>query len=671
MEQLIDFHAPEVQAVLDTLLKDKSTGKNIIWATDPPEELQTVMYEPVTDRSQITTQQLGLTHYEVVLPRMMKQTDTQQQRTRKKGEVFSPAWVCNKMNNALDADWFRGLGAGEIAGQFTVELPQGWQTVETPVQFPACKGRTPAWVQYVQSRRLEVTCGEAPFLASRYDAATGEMIPVARRIGILDRKLRVVSENAATEDEWRKYATHAVQSTYGYEYQGDNLLLARVNLLLTYAEHLQARWQRKPTEEELQPIATIISWNLWQMDGLHLSVPGGKPQPEAEQLDLFSMFGAAEPQPPTVSCKVKNWRKGSHGTAQNFETIQEGSTSMKFDYVIGNPPYQEEAPGTSTSDKPVYHTFMDAAYSVSDKVELITPARFLFDAGATPSVWNRKMLNDTHFKVLQYESDAKYFFSSIELPGGIAISYRDATRNFGAMKQFIQYNELNKIARKVKEKHEKTLNSIMYPQNKFNLSNLYEDFPILKTRIGSDGKDKRFRQIVMERFPEIFSEQKSDDSLRTLGLIGRQREYRYISRRYVEYETWIDKYKVFVPFSNGASGTLGKEPARLISKPALGLPGDGITQTFIGIGEFGTKTEADNLMKYILSKFARILLGILKVTQGNKPETWSYVPLQDFTAHSDIDWSKSVAEIDQQLYRKYDLTADEIEFIETHVKEMA
>ena len=369
MEQLIDFHAPEVQAVLDTLLKDKSTGKNIIWATDPPEELQTVMYELVTDRSQITTQQLGLTHYEVVLPRMMKQTDTQQQRTRKKGEVFSPAWVCNKMNNALDSDWFRALGAGESAGQFTVELPQGWQTVETPVQFPACKGRTPAWVQYVQSRRLEVTCGEAPFLASRYDAATGEMIPVARRIGILDRKLRVVSENAATEDEWRKYATHAVQSTYGYEYQGDNLLLARVNLLLTYAEHLQARWQCKPTKEELQPIANIISWNLWQMDGLRLSVPGGKPQPEAEQLDLFSMFGAAEPQPPTVSCKVKNWRKGSHGTAQNFEIIQEGSTSMKFDYVIGNPPYQDEMEGTS--DNPVYNLFMDATYPMSSETRRI------------------------------------------------------------------------------------------------------------------------------------------------------------------------------------------------------------------------------------------------------------------------------------------------------------
>ena len=665
MEQLIDFHAPEVQAVLDTLLKDKSTGKNIIWATDPPEELQTVMYEPVTDRSQITTQQLGLTHYEVVLPRMMKQTDTQQQRTRKKGEVFSPAWVCNKMNNALDADWFGALGAEQTAGQFTVELPQGWQTVETPVQFPACGGRAPAWVQYVQSRRLEVTCGEAPFLASRYDAATGEMIPVARRIGILDRKLRVVSENAATEDEWRKYATHAVQSTYGYEYQGDNLLLARVNLLLTYAEHLQARWQRKPTEEELQAIANIISWNLWQMDGLHLSVPGGKPQPEAEQLDLFSMFGAAEPQPPTVSCKVKNWRKGSHGTTQNFETIQEGSTSMKFDYVIGNPPYQEML--ENTSDRPVYNDFMEASYRISDKVELITPARFLFNAGKTPKEWNQKMLNDPHLTVLMYEQQSAKVFANTDIKGGVVVTYRDETKNYGEIGTFTSYPALNAIVKKVV--HKGSFSSIedwIFVQNKFDLEMLYTDHPEYRKIVGSGGKEKRLTTPIFSQLGVFSDERRNQTDLKILGLISNKRFYRYIDPKYIEQHENLKKYKVILPKSNG-SGAIGE----VLSTPLIGEPLIGYTQSFISIGALDTKNEAEALLKYVKSKFMRTMLGVLKVTQDNNKSVWKYVPLQDFTAHSDIDWSKSVAEIDQQLYRKYDLTADEIEFIETHVKEMA
>lgn len=668
MEQLIDFHAPEVQAVLDTLLKDKSTGKNIIWATDPPEELQTVMYEPVTDRSQITTQQLGLTHYEVVLPRMMKQTDTQQQRTRKKGEVFSPAWVCNKMNNALDADWFRGLGAEESAGQFTVELPQGWQTVETPVQFPVCKGRTPAWVQYVQSRRLEVTCGEAPFLASRYDAATGEMIPVARRIGILDRKLRVVSENAATEDEWRKYATHAVQSTYGYEYQGDNLLLARVNLLLTYAEHLQARWQRKPTKEELQPIANIVSWNVWQMDGLHLSVPGGKPQPEAEQLDLFSMFGAAEPQLPTVSCKVKNWRKGSHGTTQNFETIQEGSTSMKFDYVIGNPPYQETL--QNTSDKPIYNDFMDASYQISDKVELITPARFLFNAGKTAKVWNEKMLNDVHLKVLYYEPDSSKVFSNTDIKGGVAITYRDGNAEFGAIGSFTPYNELNDILHRVKNhKSFVSIEKIVITSFAYHYTDrLHEDYPDAASRL-SKGHAYDLKSNAFDRLSDVYQDEKPDDGHDYIRIFGRQnneRTYKFIRRDYVNNVANLDKYKLFMPKANG-TGAFGE----VLTLPEISEPGVGATESFVSIGLFDTAEECDNLLKYIKSRFMRAMLGVVKITQDLTPSKWKYVPLQDFTAHSDIDWSKSVAEIDQQLYRKYDLTADEIEFIETHVKEMA
>ena len=647
MEQLIDFHAPEVQAVLDTLLKDRSTSKNIIWATDPPEELQTVMYEPVTDRSQITTQQLGLTHYEVVLPRMMKQTDTQQQRTRKKGEVFSPAWVCNKMNNALDADWFRGLGAEESAGQFTVELPQGWQTVETPVQFPACKGRTPAWVQYVQSRRLEVTCGEAPFLASRYDAATGEMIPVARRIGILDRKLRVVSENAATEDEWRKYATHAVQSTYGYEYQGDNLLLARVNLLLTYAEHLQARWQRKPTEEELQPIANIISWNLWQMDGLHLSVPGGKPQPEAEQLDLFSMFGAAEPQPPTVSCKVKNWRKGSHGTAQNFETIQEGSTSMKFDYVIGNPPYQISDGGAGVSATPIYNRFIEAIKTIHPgAICLIIPAKW-YSGGKGLDKFREEMLGDRHISTLVDYSNSLDVFPNVDVAGGVCYfvwkeayngkckytNYRNgkattAYRDLNEFQTFIRYPVASGIVKKVKEDGELTLDKVVSSRKPFGLATTAKP---MKT---------------------------GDITLRYNGGRGP-----YKSTEIRVGTEMIDQWKIIISrLTAEHAGQPAKDGKyRVLSTMELLKPGEICSETYLVAGAFDSKEEATNYMDYLKTQFVRFLILQIAMTQQLSKASFAFVPCQDFTRK----WT------DKQLFEKYDLSSEEVNYIQGMIKEMA
>lgn len=647
MEQLIDFHAPEVQAVLDTLLKDKSTGKNIIWATDPPEELQTVMYEPVTDRSQITTQQLRLTHYEVVLPRMMKQTDTQQQRTRKKGEVFSPAWVCNKMNNALDADWFGALGAEESAGQFTVELPQGWQTVETPVQFPVCGGRTPAWVQYVQSRRLEVTCGEAPFLASRYDAATGEMIPVARRIGILDRKLRVVSENAATEEEWLKFATHAVQSTYGYEYQGDNLLLARVNLLLTYAEHLQARWQRKPTKEELQPIATIISWNLWQMDGLHLSVPGGKPQPEAEQLDLFSMFGAAEPQPPTVSCKVKNWRKGSHGTTQNFETIQEGSTSMKFDYVIGNPPYQISDGGAGVSATPIYNRFIEAIKTTHPgAICLIIPAKW-YSGGKGLDKFRGEMLGDRHISTLVDYSNSLDVFPNVDVAGGVCYfvwkeayngkckytNYRNgkattAYRDLNEFQTFIRYPVASEIVKKVKEDGELTLDKVVSSRKPFGLATTAKP---MKT---------------------------GDITLRYNGGRGP-----YKSTEIRVGTEMIDQWKIIISrLTAEHAGQPAKDGKyRVLSTMELLKPGEICSETYLVAGAFDSKEEATNYMDYLKTQFVRFLILQIAMTQQLSKASFAFVPCQDFTRK----WT------DKQLFERYDLSSEEVNYIQGMIKEMA
>lgn len=647
MEQLIDFHAPEVQAVLDTLLKDKSTGKNIIWATDPPEELQTVMYEPVTDRSQITTQQLGLTHYEVVLPRMMKQTDTQQQRTRKKGEVFSPAWVCNKMNNALDADWFRGLGAEESAGQFTVELPQGWQTVETPVQFPVCKGRTPAWVQYVQSRRLEVTCGEAPFLASRYDAATGEMIPVARRIGILDRKLRVVSENAATEDEWRKYATHAVQSTYGYEYQGDNLLLARVNLLLTYAEHLQARWQRKPTEEELQAIAKIISWNLWQMDGLHLSVPGGKPQPEAEQLDLFSMLGAAEEQSPTVSCKVKNWRKGSHGTTQNFETIQEGSTSMKFDYVIGNPPYQISDGGAGVSATPIYNRFIEAIKTTHPgAICLIIPAKW-YSGGKGLDKFREEMLGDRHISTLVDYSNSLDVFPNVDVAGGVCYfvwkeayngkckytNYRNgkattAYRDLNEFQTFIRYPVASEIVKKVKEDEELTLDKVVSSRKPFGLATTAKPMKTGDITLRYNGGSGVYKRAEIRVGTEM-----------------------------------IDQWKIIISrLTAEHAGQPAKDGKyRVLSTMELLKPGEICSETYLVAGAFDSKEEAINYMDYLKTQFVRFLILQIAMTQQLSKASFAFVPCQDFTRK----WT------DKQLFEKYGLSSEEVNYIQGMIKEMA
>lgn len=343
---------------------------------------------------------------------------------------------------------------------------------------------------------------------------------------------------------------------------------------------------------------------------------------------------------------------------------------MKFDVVVGNPPYQEEAKGTSSSEDPIYNLFYDFAEKNAPKYCLISPARFLFNAGKTPSAWNQKMLQDEHLSVVFYEQDSNNVFSGTSIPGGISVIYRDESKNFGKIGTFVSFSELKTIKGKVWEKAESSIREIIYTQNKFDLDSLYSDYSEYKELIGSEGRDKRFRQIIMERLDVFTETRQNEDDLRILGLISKERSYRYIPRRYVEWTNWIDKYKVFVPFSNGASGALGKEAARLISKPVLGFPGDGMTQTFIGFGSLNTENEGVSLLKYIKSKFCRVLLGILKVTQGNKSETWEYVPLEDFTAKSDIDWTKSIPEIDQQLYKKYGLDQNEINFIESKVKAM-
>lgn len=280
------------------LLQDKSTKKNIIWATDTYEELG----EGFTDKVQIDANLLQQ-HADIIRPRIQKSLEEQAQRTRKKAEVFTPAWLCNQMNNHLDNDWF------DRANVFNTENnAHTWTVTEGKIEFPKSK----KWQHYVDSRRLEITCGEAPYLVSRYDVSTGELIiPTMRRIGMLDRKLRIVNENTDTYEDWLKWTVRAFEASYGYEYQGDNVLIARINLLLTFCDYYNERWNKQADENLLQQIANKISWNIWQMDGLKDTVPLGRQYEEFRQFSLFDVLDIedeSEDMPEAVPCRIMDWR---------------------------------------------------------------------------------------------------------------------------------------------------------------------------------------------------------------------------------------------------------------------------------------------------------------------------------------------------------------------------
>ncbi len=345
--------------------------------------------------------------------------------------------------------------------------------------------------------------------------------------------------------------------------------------------------------------------------------------------------------------------------------------NFKFDVIIGNPPYQDKTIGNNdTYAPPVYNQFIDESYEIADKVELIHPARFLFNAGSTPKAWNEKMLNDSHFKVLEYEEHSGKVFPNTDIKGGIVISYHDKSKEFGAIKIFTPYSELNNILKKVlnakgfKEFSEIVISSYAYHFLKI----LYDDFPEAKGSL-SKGHEFDFKSNVFEKMPEVFAEKRPDDEnnyIRVLGRVNNKRIYRFIAKKYVNEVSNLHHYKVFM---SGATGT--GEYGEAITVPIIGYPNDAATETFLSIGCFDSEIESENVIKYIKTKFCRALYGTLKRTQANTPGKWKHVPLQDFSSNSDIDWSKSIHEIGLQLYKKYGLSQDEIQFIESHVKEMA
>lgn len=319
MEGIIEFRKYPLEIILEKLLIDKTTGKRIIWATDGYSEYG----DKYCDRFEITPGALAGINPVLIQPRAFKALETQQQRTKSKAEVFTPSWIVNKMVNHLDEEWF---GSPDV---FNIEKDQTWETKTEKIDFKSKK-----WKDYVDRSVLEITCGEAPFIVSRYNASTGQIIPVEERIGILDRKLRVVTENTDNEEDWIKWATRAYESVYGYEYQGDNLLIGRINLLMTFVDYYQSVWNKEADKDLLATITNIITWNFWQMDGLNGTVPLGVPQPVFEQMTLFDIEDKPEEKAPL--CKVRKWRAKKTIRYKEIET-KEGidMAEKKLDIVIG------------------------------------------------------------------------------------------------------------------------------------------------------------------------------------------------------------------------------------------------------------------------------------------------------------------------------------------------
>lgn len=344
---------------------------------------------------------------------------------------------------------------------------------------------------------------------------------------------------------------------------------------------------------------------------------------------------------------------------------------MKWDFAIGNPAYQaavDETGDNKTFSAPVYNFFLDEAFKIADKVEMIHPARFLFNAGSTPKSWNEKMLSDPHYKVLEYEEDAAKVFSNTDIKGGVAITYHDKSKEFGAIQTFTKYPELNGILRKVVESEKfESISGDVITRTAYRLTDkLHEDYPNAINQL-SNGHPYDMSTNIFDRLPQVFFDAQPEEKgyIKILGRIGTSRTYKYILKEYVNSPINLYKYKVFLPSANG-NGTFGET----LSQPVLGMPGTGSTETFISIGTVENEHQANAILNYIKSKFLRAMLNVLKTTQHLTPAVWKYVPLQDFTENSDINWNTSIANIDKQLYKKYGLSQEEIDFIETHVKEM-
>lgn len=617
----------ENESLLSLLLKDHTTGKNIKWGTD---SYINHGYS-FRDDQEIKIDLITGWYEGFIRPRVDKDIDIQLERQRNRAEVFTPSWVIKLQVDAALKDM--------------QELPL---------------------TEFIQTKWLEITCGEAPYMVNRYDMETGEVIPLKERSGFIDVKFKKLNEAIESEEEWLKLAVEIYKASYGYEYQGDSLLLARENLILTFIDNYFYMFEAFPKEKTLLEITKIISLNVFQMDGLTYEVPysNGGLEESSTQLNLFEEVEVKENITPELAT-IKLWQENK--LVEVKEMSEKEDKSMKFDVVIGNPPYQVADGGAQSSAKPVYHHFVDAGKKITSKyMSLIIPTRW-YVGGKGLDEFRLNMLNDIHLKKLHDFLNPKEVFPNTNIRGGVCYFLWDADYDNTKGTQVISY------------KNGKVLSDVIRPMKIEGVDIFIRDpkAPKILTKV-INSNFSSISENISSRKPFGFGTTFTNDSQfksnkndlkEPVICYGKGMKKGYIEKDIIDKNIdWIDAYKLYTPRANNIGTELNDDNLNT----HVGSPNTICTESYLVIGTDLNLNEnsVKNLSKYFSTKFVRYLHSLAKASQDATSKTYRFVPVQEFDKESDIDWATSISNIDKQLYIKYNISEDEVEHIEKNIKEM-
>lgn len=685
----------EHPALLELLLKDHSTQRGIYWATDSYASLG----EGYTFHDEITPERITGSHGDLIKPRAVKAREEQQRRSRAMAEVFTPSWLCNVMNNEADASWF---GRRDV---FNVVSPdcRSWQPTAGPIAMPAGE----SWQSYVSATRLEITCGEAPFLVSRYDTVTGAPIPIERRIGMLDRKLRVVGENATSPEQWQHWALVALSSIYGYEWQGDSLLLAREAVLATLADYYEHRFGQPIDDDLLTASAEIVACNLWQMDGLKGVLPQScthtryMTNQSGEKVEYHDPCRGCETGNILAHngtyCKIKRWNIASLSPAtldgddllfsdlfkpksNNDIFSNEEDSTMKFDYIIGNPPYQEETNKGETNNgqhpsKSIFQFFQDEADAISlDCVCLVYPGgRWIQRSGKGMQKFGLKQINDSRLQAVYFFPQSKALFGeAADLTDGISIVIKKQSKTSDEFEYHYCEDLENDLCYKVKAPGSRILELnpadafVMKKVDNFSkekkLHNLHDR--ILSRSlfsIESDFVEKNPDKVTLYdgNLPtgggkiKLLTNNKSGKSGRAKWYITSENVIPESSRKY------INQWQVIVSSANAGGQKRDNQISIADNHTAFG-------RVRVALGSFKTKEEAENFLSYCQTYIIRF--AFLMTDEALTSLAMRVPDLGDYTSKNKlVDFSK---DLNQQLYKLMNLDKSEQKFVEQKINDI-